>query len=68
MIRMRTMRRFSHYFVGEMIAVPPEAARDLAAKRLAQPIDMLVPVVAAAEDGTSPPSSPQRQPAGIVRK
>lgn len=69
-VRMRTLRRFSHYNAGELIAVEFYAARELAAKKLAQPIDLLVPtpVAAAGTDGTSPPSTPLRQPTGVVRK
>lgn len=69
-VRMRILRRYSHYNVGDLIAVEFWAARELAAKKLAQPIDLLVPTpVAAVEtDGTSPPSTPLRQPTGVVRK
>jgi hypothetical protein len=64
LVQMRTLRRFSHYNAGEVIAVPMEAAQDLARKRLAQPIQILVPPqVAAAE-----PAPPTRQPIGTVRK
>ena len=38
LVQMRTLRRFHHYNAGEVIAVPLEAARDLDAKRLAQPL------------------------------
>jgi hypothetical protein len=71
LVQMRTTRRFSHYMAGELIAVPMDAAQELAAKRLAQPLQLLVPTpVAAAEtDATLPPSSgPLRQPGGVVRK
>jgi hypothetical protein len=70
-VRMRIVKRFSHYNAGDLIAVEFYAARELAAKRLAQPLDLLVPMpVAAAEpDGSLPPSSgPLRQPGGVVRK
>jgi hypothetical protein len=69
-VRMRVIRRFSHYNVDELIAVEFWAARELAAKRLAQPLDLLVPspVVAAGSDGSSPTSGPLRQPSGVVRK
>jgi hypothetical protein len=70
-VRMRVLRRFSHYNVGELIAIEFYAARELAAKGLAQPLDLLVPspVVAAGPDGTIPPSSgPLRQTSGVVRK
>lgn len=60
-VRMRVLKRFSHYNAGELIAVEFYAARELAAKRLAQPLDLLVPT-----SRTEP--EPQRQPAGIVRK
>jgi hypothetical protein len=61
---MRTLRRFAHYNAGEMIAVPIDAARDLEAKRLAQPLQLLVPPVAT-EDA---PAARQTVGAGIVRK
>jgi hypothetical protein len=69
-VRMRVIRRFSHYNVDELIAVDFWAARELAAKRLAQPLDLLVPspVVAAGTDDASPSSGPLRQPSGVVRK
>jgi len=62
LVSMRTMRRFQHYNAGEIIAVPMAAAQDLAAKRLAQPLHLLVP--------TGPTVNPERQtaPAGIVKK
>jgi hypothetical protein len=63
LVHMRTMRRFSHYNAGEMIAVPMEAAQELARKHLAQPIQLLVPPQVAA---ASP--EPVRQPVGTVRK
>jgi hypothetical protein len=64
LVQMRTLRRFSHYNAGEMIAVPMDAAQDLARKRLAQPIQILVPPqVAAASDAPQP-----RPPMGTVRK
>jgi hypothetical protein len=43
LVQMRTLRRFSHYMAGEVIAVPMDAARDLDAKRLAQPLSIMVP-------------------------
>jgi hypothetical protein len=61
LVQMRTLRRFHHYNRGEIIAVPFEAARDLEAKRLAQPLHLLVPTPPAATE-------PVRQPAGVVRK
>ena len=68
-VRMRVVKRFSHYNAGDLIAVEFYAARELAAKRLAQPLDLLVPtpVVAAGSDDSSP-SGPLRQPGGVVRK
>lgn len=61
LVSMRTLRRFQHYNAGEIIAVPMAAAQDLAAKRLAQPLNLLVP---------TDPNAPARQiaPAGIVKK
>jgi hypothetical protein len=63
MVQMRTLRRFHHYNAGEIIAVPMEAAQDLARKRLAQPLQLLVPtpVAAATADAV-------RQPGSQVRK
>ena len=62
---MRTMRRFSHYNAGEMIAVPMQAAQELARKHLAQPIQILVPPQVA---DAAPGAPPVRQPMGTVRK
>jgi hypothetical protein len=65
LIDMRVVRRFAHYNAGERIAVPMDQAQDLAARRLAQPLQLLVPsVVASAE---SKPDA-TRQPAQMVRK
>jgi hypothetical protein len=58
---MRTLRRFAHYTAGELIAVPFDAARDLDAKRLAQPLQLFVP-------GAEGDAQPVRQPTGVVRK
>ena len=73
LVQMRTLRRFSHYNAGEMIAMPLDAARDLAARRLAEPLNLLVPTTAtpreAAPDGDPPPAPvPRAQPASLVRK
>jgi hypothetical protein len=71
MVQMRTSRRFSHYMAGELIAVPFDAAQELAAKRLAQPLQLLVPTpvpAAGSDDQSSPSSGPLRQPSGVVRK
>jgi hypothetical protein len=65
MVQMRTLRRFHHYNAGEIIAVPMDAAQDLARKRLAQPLQLLVPTQVAA-DATG--GGGQRQPGGTVRK
>jgi hypothetical protein len=65
LVQMRTLRRFHHYSAGEIIAVPMAAAQDLAARRLAQPLQLLVPgpvAAAAAEPATRP------APAAVVRK
>lgn len=69
-VRMRVLRRYGSYNVGDLIAVEFWAARDLDAKRLAQPLDLFVPVKAAAEAGANPPPEPvpQRQPGSLVRK
>jgi hypothetical protein len=61
---MRVTRRFSHYQQGEMIAVPFDAARDLDARRLAQPVQLFVPT----PPGDTPEPEQRRQPAGVVRK
>jgi hypothetical protein len=67
LVQMRTMRRFAHYLAGEIIAVPMDAAQDLAAKRLAQPLAIMVPATGEAS-AESRPSEPIRQPAQVVRK
>jgi hypothetical protein len=69
-VRMRVIKRFSHYNAGDLIAVEFYGARELAAKRLAQPLDLLVPtpVAAVGPDGLPPPSGSLRQPSGLVRK
>ncbi len=64
LFQMRIDRRFSHYTVGEMIAVPYEAARDLEARRLATPLHALVPLPRPGADD----AAPARQPTGVVRK
>jgi hypothetical protein len=72
LVHMRTVRRFAHYMAGELIAVPFDAARDLHARRLAEPLQLFVPagpaVATATEDGSEAPATPQRQPGGVVRK
>lgn len=70
LVEMRTLHRFAHYNAGELIAVPFDAARDLDARRLAQPLRLFVPTPAptATEDGSEAPATPQRQPGGVVRK
>lgn len=65
LVQMRTMRRFSHYNAGEMIAVPMEAAQELARKHLAQPVQILVPPQVA---DVATPATAARQPLGTVRK
>jgi hypothetical protein len=67
LVQMRTTRRFAHYMAGEMIAVPFDAARDLHARRLAEPLSLFVPAGPAAA-GEDPPTVPLRQPGGVVRK
>lgn len=63
LVQMRTLRRFSHYMAGEVIAVPYDAARELDAKRLAAPMQLFVPV-----EKDDAATVPVRQPGGIVRK
>ena len=67
--RMRIVRRFACYNVGDIVAVPIEQGVDLANKGLARPLDLLVPTpVAAAEPAEAPPASaPQRQGVPIRR-
>jgi hypothetical protein len=65
LVQMRTLRRFHHYNAGELIAVPMDAAQDLARKRLAEPLQLLVPTQVAA--GASASAAP-RQPGSTVRK
>ena len=64
LVHMRTLRRFAHYSAGELIAVPFDAARDLDAKRLAQPLQLFVPT----PPGATEEPTPVRQPTGMVRK
>lgn len=64
LFQVRVDRRFSHYAVGEMIAVPYEAARDLQARRLGTPLHALVPM----PPGGAEEAAPVRQPTGVVRK
>ena len=66
LVDMRIMKRFAHYTVGDRIAVPMDQAQDLAARRLAQPMQLLVPTVEASPE--SKPDAPIRQPAQVVRK
>jgi len=70
MVQMEITRRFSHYNIGDMIAVDFYAGRELEAKRLARPLHLLVPPRAAAAAGPDDPSTsgPVRQPGAVVRK
>ena len=52
--------------VGERIAVPFGAAKELEAKRLALPLQLLVPVKS--DDATAGETPPLRAPGGIVKK
>jgi len=65
MVRMRVIRRYHHYNVGEVIAVPLHEGRDLEVKRLAQPLDILVPAAAGQEAAAA---AAARAPASVVRK
>lgn len=68
LIRMRTTKRFGHYNVDELIAVTPEQGRELYAKRLAQPVDMLVPSMRSPEPPDAATGGATRTPAHLVRK
>lgn len=65
-VRMRIERRYSHYNIGDLIAVDFWAARELEAKRLATPLDLLVPMPAQAAAAVE--AVPVRQPGATVRK
>jgi len=64
LVKMQIMRRFAHYTIGDQIAVTMDQAQDLASKRLATPLAIMVPVEASAE---SKPDA-VRRPAEMVRK
>ena len=66
LVQMRIARRFAHYTIGDVIAVPMEQAQDLAMRRLAQPLAIMVPVTSP----ESPPAdaTPTRSPPSLVRK
>lgn len=67
MVAMRVTRRFGPYNVGEMISVPFWDGRDLEAKRLAQPVHLLVP--ARDEGAPAPEAAPARAVSGqFVKK
>lgn len=68
MVRMRITRRFGPYNVGELIAVGLAEGRDLDAKRLAVPLDILVPPTAMPAGQEAATEAPARQPASVVRK
>lgn len=61
LVQMRTLRRFSNYNAGELIAVSMPVAQDLHLKHLATPVHIMVP--AGAEE-----PAPARQPSGLVKK
>lgn len=69
-VRMRVTRRYASYNVGDVIAVPFFQGKELEAKRLAQPIDLLVPTARtpppAGQDSAT--AAPARQAAQVVRK
>jgi hypothetical protein len=67
LVKMQTLRRFAHYNRGEVIAVTLDQAHDLANKRLAQPLAIMVPIKPA-EPGAPVDSTPTRQPSQVVRK
>jgi hypothetical protein len=67
LVQMRIGRRFAHYTIGDVIAVPMDQAQDLAARRLAQPTALLVPTPL--PESTAPvDATPTRSPPQIVRK
>jgi hypothetical protein len=65
LVQMRIARRFAHYTIGDVIAVPMDQAQDLAMRRLAQPLAIMVPATVEASP-ESPPAT--RSPPQIVRK
>jgi hypothetical protein len=67
MVRMRVTRRFSHYNRGELIAVTLAQAQDLDVKRLATPLDVMVPTAALEAPGEATAGA-LRQPPSVVRK
>ena len=69
LIKLRVIRRYSHYNVGEEIALDLLSAQDAYRKRLVDPLDLMwVPVLTAAAVDGPPASPPLRQPGAIVRK
>jgi hypothetical protein len=68
LVQMRIARRFAHYTIGDVIAVPMDQAQDLAMRRLAQPLAIMVPTKADEASAESKPADPIRQPAQVVRK
>jgi hypothetical protein len=67
LVQMRIARRFAHYTIGDVIAVPMDQAQDLAMRRLAQPLAIMVPTVVEAS-AESKPDAAVRRPAEMVRK
>jgi hypothetical protein len=65
LVQMRIQRRFAHYTIGDVIAVTMDQAQDLAARRLAQPLAIMVPVPVEPSP-ESPPAT--RSPPSLVRK
>ena len=63
--RVRIIRRFSHYRVGEDIVMPLGAARNLVAQRYAEP---LAPPPGFAIGDPVGPKPPQRTPGQTVKK
>jgi hypothetical protein len=66
LVSMQILRRFGPYPVGERIAVTMDQAQDLAAKRLATPLNILVPVTS--PESAPADATPTRSPPQIVRK
>jgi hypothetical protein len=63
--RVRIVKRWNNNTIGDVIALPLSAARNLVAQRYAE---ALPPPEGAVVEGETSPPSPQRQPGQVVRK